>query len=413
MAAIILGLFHYGPLRHVYVYRYVEHPVQWVEVVFFCCCLGALLGKLGRILIERRACGIDILPRWDGKPIPVAKASDLLASIDRQSARVQGTYLGRRIRAVLEFLCQRRSAADLDDHLRTLTDNDAMAQENSFALVRFITWAIPILGFLGTVIGITGAIAGVTPEVLEESMSAVTDGLAEAFDSTALALGLTMIAMFITFLVEKQEQGILEEVDHLVDRQLAHRFIREGLDSAPILDAVRMNSEILTRSVEGLVQRQAELWADSLSAPERRVAGLYEELQTRLTTAMQQAMESTAHVHAQRLAALEQHMVQQSTHLLQNLAGLAAAIRDVGQQQTVALVKVAEGIQGQAAVLGKLQADEANLIHLQAVLHQNLAALASASSFEEAVQTLTAAVHLLTTRVGGTSQLRVTHGKAA
>jgi hypothetical protein len=50
---------------------------------------------------------------------------------------------------------------------------------------------------------------------------------------------------------------------------------------------------------------------------------------------------------------------------------------------------------------------------LQAVLHQNLAALASASSFEEAVHSLTAAAHLLTARVGGGSTLRISQGKAA
>jgi len=68
---------------------------------------------------------------------------------------------------------------------------------------------------------------------------------------------------------------------------------------------------------------------------------------------------------------------------MQQLAGLAVAVRDTGREQQQALVRVAESISGQAAVLGKLQADEANLVHLQAVLHQNLAALASASNFEE------------------------------
>jgi hypothetical protein len=45
------------------------------------------------------------------------------------------------------------------------------------------------------------------------------------------------------------------------------------------------------------------------------------------------------------------------------------------------------------------------------VLHQNLAALASASNFEEAVHSLTAAVHLLTSRAGAPAPRL--HGKAA
>jgi len=72
---------------------------------------------------------------------------------------------------------------------------------------------------------------------------------------------------------------------------------------------------------------------------------------------------------------------------------------------------VAEAVLGQAAVLAKLQEGETNLVHLQAVLHQNLAAIAGATDFEQAVHSLTAAVHMLTARAGGP---RLTlHGAAA
>jgi hypothetical protein len=97
--------------------------------------------------------------------------------------------------------------------------------------------------------------------------------------------------------------------------------------------------------------------------------------------------------------------------LLQQLVTVANAVRDTGEKQQAALIRVAEGVAGQASVLGRLQEDSAHLVNLQAVLHQNLAALASASSFEEAVHSLTAAVHLLTMRVGSTP--RISQGQAA
>src|SRR5262249_62371753 len=98
----------------------------------------------------------------------------------------------RRVAAVLDFLRRRGSADELDDQLRPLADNDSMSMENSYSLIRLITWAIPILGFLGTVLGITGAISNVSPETMEKSLKPVTDGLALAFDATAVALALTM-----------------------------------------------------------------------------------------------------------------------------------------------------------------------------------------------------------------------------
>ena len=186
---------------------------------------------------------------------------------------MRNTYLGQRLIAVLEFLRQRGGADDLDDQLRTLADNDVVSMEGGFALTRFITWAIPILGFLGTVLGITTAIHGATPEVLEKSLSSVTDGLSYAFDATALALALTMITMFVSFLVERDEQGVLDAVDRTVDRCLAHRFQRGGTDAGPFAQAVQQNTQALLASMDQLIQRQAELWARRwprwTSAPKR------------------------------------------------------------------------------------------------------------------------------------------------
>ena len=231
LAAAILGFILYGPWQdheiHKLVNRYLSHTVERVEVVLFCCALGTLAVKLWAAFTEKRACHSELIPAWDGKPVPVGDASALLAALNRRPRRLQQTWLGQRLRAVIEFICQRRSAADLDDHMRTLADNDAMALESSYSLTRFITWAMPILGFLGTVLGITGAIANISPDVLEKNLSSVTDGLALAFDATALALAATMITMFCTFLVEKTEQGVLEYVDQIIDRELAHRFERE------------------------------------------------------------------------------------------------------------------------------------------------------------------------------------------
>jgi biopolymer transport protein ExbB/TolQ len=413
LAAAVLGLFHFGPFRDTPFFRYVEYRVQMAEVVIFCCGLGGLLVKLFYLRAEREACHASILPRWDGKPVAVDQAPALLASVDRQPKRIQNSSLGRRIRALLEFICQRRTAADFDDQMRSLSDMDAVAQESSFSLIRLITWALPILGFLGTVLGITAAISGVTPEALEEGIGAVTNGLAEAFDATALALALTMVIMFLTSLVEKQEQAILESVDKYIDRHLAHRWQRDAIDQGPALALMQQCTQALLASVESVVQRQAEVWAAALGEPERRATAVQERMLQQLLAGLQHAMTQTLQAHGQRLATVEQQSTQGIAELTQQLASVAVAVRDTAREQQAALVRIAESINGQAAVLGKLQQDEANLVHLQAVLHQNLAALAGAGAFEEAVHSLTAAVHLLTSRASVPSPRIHQHGKAA
>ena len=402
LAALFLAMVHLGPLKHSPYRRYFIHPVECVEVVLFCCALTALSGKLWRHGRERSACRAKLLPAWDGSPVPVSEAAKLLEGVGKLPARLNDTYMVHRVRSVLDFLRGRGSADDLDDQLRALTDNDAIALEGSYSLIRFITWAIPILGFLGTVLGITGAISGVTPEVLEKSLSTVTDGLALAFDTTALGLALTMITMFCSFVVERVEQNLLETVDRMAERELAHRFERTGPSgSGDYLAAARQQTQVLLKAVEQLVQRQAEIWAQSFDKTREQQTRAAEQQHAQVVQGIKTALDSTLDTHHKRLAALEKHTLDQGAGLMERMTALANAIRDTGREQRDALAKLTAGLAHPLEALGKLQEGEKQLLRLQEALNQNLATLAGAGAFEQAVDSLTAAIHLLTARSGG------------
>jgi biopolymer transport protein ExbB/TolQ len=384
----LLLFLHHGPYHDSHLIQYVEHPVEMTEVVMFCCAVGALLAKIIASWTERSARNRELLPPWSGEPAPVLEAGRLRERLNEHSGRVQNTYLGRRVAGVLEFVQSRGSVNELDDQIRTLSDNDVATQEGSYALLRFITWAIPILGFLGTVLGITNAIKGVTPEVLEKSLSGVTDGLATAFDSTALALFLTMILMLCTSLVERLEQGILEKVDAYVDAELAHRFERSATEGGQFALALRQNTQVLLKATEQLVERQASLWSRSLEKADVVWNETGQKQRQQLTTGLHEALENTLTRHTERLVQLEEKLVGRNQGLVQGMAQLAQAL---GKQ---------------SETLAKLHEGEAHLLRLQETLNQNLAAIAGTGTFEEAVQSLTAAIHLLTTRVvpGGQAQ---------
>ncbi len=401
LAALVLGLIHLGPFKHSPYRRYFIHPVECVEVALFCCALTSLGGKLLHYGRERSACRMPILPSWDGQTVPVSDATKILESVGKVPPRLQDTYMVQRFSAVLEFLHCRGSADGLDDQLRALTDNDAIALEGSYSLTRFITWAIPILGFLGTVLGITGAISGVTPEVLEKSLSTVTDGLALAFDTTALGLALTMITMFCSFVVERLEQNLLETVDRIAERELAHRFERTaGGDGGEYLGIARQQTQVLLKSVEQLVQRQADLWAQTFEKTHQHQTRVAEQQQAHVTQGLKSALETTLETHQRRLSALEKQALDQGAGLLERMTALANSIRDTGREQRDAQSKVAASLSGPLEALAKVQEGEKQLLRLQEVLNQNLSALAGAGAFEQAVNSLTAAIHLLTARAG-------------
>jgi biopolymer transport protein ExbB/TolQ len=390
-----------GPLSGVGLAHYVQHDVERVEVLLFCVAFGALVAKVLAYLIgERAALRAQLLPPWDGKCVGVSQAGPLRDGLRGLGRRLQRTYLVRRAAAVLDFLRSRGSSNDLDDQLRGLADTDSITLENSYALIRLITWAVPILGFLGTVLGITGAISNVTPQQLENNMGAVTGGLALAFDATAVGLSLTMLLMFLTFLVERLEQGVLEAVDRYADEQLAHRFERTGPEGDEFVEVVRSHTDVLVQATGQLVERQAEVWARALGEAEQHWAEAGVQQQARLTAALEAALQRSLDSHQQRLDELEQRALERYAAVLNHISEVAQSVRDTGREQQAALAQAAQGVVAQAEALAQLQQNEGQLVRLQEALYRNLEALAGAGAFEQAVHSLTAAIHLLTARAG-------------
>lgn len=133
--------------------RYLSHPVEMVELALFCLGLGAYLGRMLGLRQERAALAeVPLAQAAPGSADP-AQAGDLARQLRSQPAAWRESFVGRRLAGALDFVHRRKSAQDLDDQLRQLADTDAMALEGSYALTRFITWAIPILGFFGNRIG--------------------------------------------------------------------------------------------------------------------------------------------------------------------------------------------------------------------------------------------------------------------
>ena len=205
-----------------------------------------------------------------------------------------------------------------------------MTVENSYSLLRFITWAIPILGFLGTVVGITGAIQNVNPESLSsnDGLSGVTSGLSTAFNATALALSLTMVLMFISFLVERLEQGVLEQVDRYVDLQLTHRFERTGAESGRFVEALKQNTQVLVKAMEQMVERQADVWSRSMEKADRLFNETGKHQQELMGAALLDALETTMNSHTQALAEMEKRMLARSQEVFAGIVERTQSMYD-------------------------------------------------------------------------------------
>ncbi|MEX2173498.1 MAG: MotA/TolQ/ExbB proton channel family protein [Pirellulaceae bacterium] len=389
-------LVYQGPLTHPLMRRYFAgHPINLVETALFFVALAALGQKLASLLAQQSSISAELLPdKSFGQP--VSKASEWLDALANLNSGLRHSYLGKRLTAALETVERKASADTLEEDLKHLSDLDANRAHESYGLVRIIIWAIPMLGFLGTVVGITAALGQLDAKELtnslETAIKGLTDGLYVAFDSTAIALCFAMLLMFIQFMLDRIESQLLTNVDDRVAHELAGRFEVIGSVSDPQIAAVQRMGQAVLKSTEVLVGKQVELWQRSLNAAHdewaRNSRQSTEQMQTALGTALSQSLaQHAAHLTKSEQASSEQasqRWEQWQTALSHNARLLHA------QQQE--MVKQGEMMTQAIRAAGEV-------IQLERALNDNLSALAGAKNFEDTVMSLAAAIHLLNARL--------------
>ena len=93
--------------------------------------------------------------------------------------------------------------------------------EESYLLPRYISWAVPILGFIGTVLGISLAADGIRRIIasdtglsgLSDDLSGAIAPLGIAFDTTLIALSLSVVLTLFLSLVQRAEERILASLE--------------------------------------------------------------------------------------------------------------------------------------------------------------------------------------------------------
>jgi biopolymer transport protein ExbB/TolQ len=312
---------------------------------------------------------------------------------------------------------------------------------------------------LGTVIGITMAIASLSPEALEQSLPEVTAGLGVAFDTTALALGLSMVLMFAKYGVEKVEARLLARVDERVSQELVGRFDRADWSNDPDVTAVRRIADTVLATCGQMVERQSEVWRDTIDVAHRRWAELTTSAGELLEAALSDAVSSnlkqfsaemnasaaarsaefqaavksclsTLEAQVDRVGAqVETSLDRLGTRLDATVSRLQTALTDTLSKHTqeltgceqeiaaenrrhfsevqLALVEAAasaieqqEQLVKQGEVLLRVVDATGQIRQLESALNDNLTALAGAQNFEQTATSLAAAVQLLAARLG-------------
>jgi biopolymer transport protein ExbB/TolQ len=356
------------------------HPLAYAATCLFWIGVAALAIKLCKIPNERAALQIE-LPRTQPRDRAIdatERLDDALRAMTQSSRR---SHAMQRLAGMCDFVRGRKSVKGLDAHLEYLGEFSGEQVHNSYGLVRTITWAVPILGFLGTVVGIAQAIENLDPAKLETSFGLVSQGLGVAFGTTALALGLSLVMVFMAYAVEKQERTLIADIEMKAINWLTSLFPSPEENESPLAAAEAEAARKLIVDTEALIQRQTELWERSIHRLRVQWTKTCEKQQVTLTESLTSGVEESLNSHRQLLASLT--------------SGWDARILDFSK----ALSAQADAQQRSMVEWQKLSGDQSQLMAIEKQLADSLQSAHAAAALNETLHSLNAAVHLLTARV--------------
>jgi biopolymer transport protein ExbB/TolQ len=183
--------------------------------------------KASRTMKERALLERELLQVSAGTSILPEDARNFARPVQALSESEQQFLLPRAVLSGLHRFGTTRSVQDVSATIRNVCDSEADRLESELSIVRYIAWAIPSIGFLGTVRGI-GAALGQAQQAVNGDIMGVTMNLGVAFNSTFVALVTSILLMFLLHQLSLiQDRLVLDSENYCNDHLIAYLQVPE------------------------------------------------------------------------------------------------------------------------------------------------------------------------------------------
>lgn len=198
-------------------------PEQIACYLFFVWAGFMLLNRYREVLRQRMAFHLDLLPTDEGARILPEDARPLARKIEAIT-RQRPYIVGKMIQMALTKFAVSRKSADVGEVVRNQADVEQNRLVTSMGTISYLVWAIPAIGFLGTVRGLAGGMSKAGNQKDADFIRQVTDQLGIAFDCTFVALALSVILMALLHWVQKAEELLIIDSQQYCQEHLLLRL---------------------------------------------------------------------------------------------------------------------------------------------------------------------------------------------
>ena len=184
----------------------------------------AIMGYKGRrTLNEQSLLDCRLLDIPEGTSVLPEDAREYSRSLEALPEQEQDYLLPRTLLSALQRFATTGSIQAVSDTIKETCEIESDRLDSELSMVRYIAWAIPSIGFIGTVRGIGDAL-GQAYKAVEGDISGVTVSLGVAFNSTFVALVLSIVIMFCLHQLQLSQERLVLDSQRYADKRLL-RFL--------------------------------------------------------------------------------------------------------------------------------------------------------------------------------------------
>ena len=197
----------------------MKDPEQETCIILTLWCISILGRKFKQAWDERKSLdprlleippGTSILP---GDSRHYARALQALPEAEGQR------LLPRTLLTALHRFGATSNIQDVADAIREVCNSEWDRLDSDLSMIRYCTWAVPAIGFLGTVRGIGDALVQAQRAVMGDIVG-VTVSLGVAFNATLIALVMCMLIMFLLHQLQMLQERLVLDTQHFCDMNL-------------------------------------------------------------------------------------------------------------------------------------------------------------------------------------------------
>ncbi len=165
----------------------------------------------------------DLLGLPDNMPVGLEDTRELVERLQSLPKAQQDYMLPRALVTGVERFGATRDVQAVSTAVRDLCQSEGDRLESELSTIRYIAWAIPSVGFIGTVRGIGNAL-GQAHRAVEGDITGVTANLGVAFNSTFIALVISIVLMFFIHQLQLMQERLVLDTERYADLWLIRRL---------------------------------------------------------------------------------------------------------------------------------------------------------------------------------------------